>query len=181
MKYIVVSKSKIRGKSIFNLLSEYLDPRLGEILIGQFDMDFLLYENIDFLFFDYQYYEDYSEKIKKNQEIKARLVLVALEYSKESLGNLGENVAIICGDSSLEDLERLVKIPKKVIGDLDLGDWDKTILFLLSKGLSNKEIGQRLYLSEKTIKNNLSRIYKEINVTNRFQAINKFKERVRES
>ncbi|GLC29000.1 response regulator [Clostridium omnivorum] len=44
------------------------------------------------------------------------------------------------------------------------------ILIKLSKGLSNKEIGQQLYLSEKTVKNYVSNIFKKINTDDRVKA-----------
>lgn len=47
---------------------------------------------------------------------------------------------------------------------------DLEILSLISKGYSNKEIGDLLYLSEKTIKNNATRIFKIIGVTDRVHA-----------
>ncbi len=47
---------------------------------------------------------------------------------------------------------------------------DLEILSLISKGYSNKEIGDMLYLSEKTIKNNATRIFKIIGVTDRVHA-----------
>jgi DNA-binding NarL/FixJ family response regulator len=44
------------------------------------------------------------------------------------------------------------------------------ILIKISKGLSNKEIGQELYLSEKTVKNYISNIFKKINTDDRVKA-----------
>lgn len=51
-----------------------------------------------------------------------------------------------------------------------LSNRDIEILSLISKGYSNKEIGDMLYLSEKTIKNNATRIFKSIGVTDRVHA-----------
>ncbi len=44
------------------------------------------------------------------------------------------------------------------------------VLIKISKGLSNKLIGQQLYLSEKTIKNYASNLFRKINVKDRVQA-----------
>ena len=44
------------------------------------------------------------------------------------------------------------------------------ILRLIAHGLSNKEIGGKLQLSEKTIKNHISRIFSKLNVQARTQA-----------
>jgi DNA-binding NarL/FixJ family response regulator len=44
------------------------------------------------------------------------------------------------------------------------------VLKLLSIGLYNKEIGERLSISERTVKNHISSIFKKIEVTDRTQA-----------
>ena len=48
---------------------------------------------------------------------------------------------------------------------------EKEVLQLLSKGLTNKEIAQKLFISEKTVKSHLSSIFRKLNVTKRLQAI----------
>lgn len=52
----------------------------------------------------------------------------------------------------------------------DLTDRELKILELISEGRMNKEISDLLLLSEKTIRNMISRIYKKIGVTNRTEA-----------
>jgi len=44
------------------------------------------------------------------------------------------------------------------------------VLKLLSEGLFNKEIAFRLEISERTVKNHVSNIFKKINVSDRTQA-----------
>ncbi len=46
------------------------------------------------------------------------------------------------------------------------------IMTLVAQGLENREIASRLYLSEKTIQNHLTRIYEKLKVSNRTQAVN---------
>jgi two-component system NarL family response regulator len=45
------------------------------------------------------------------------------------------------------------------------------ILRCLSTGCTNKEIGEALFISEKTVKSHLTRIFRKLNVPGRFQAI----------
>jgi pimeloyl-ACP methyl ester carboxylesterase/DNA-binding CsgD family transcriptional regulator len=45
------------------------------------------------------------------------------------------------------------------------------ILKLLGQGLGNADIGRRLFISEKTVRNHLSRVYRKLGVSTRAQAI----------
>ena len=51
-----------------------------------------------------------------------------------------------------------------------LTEREKEILSYISKGCSNKEIESKLFLSEKTIRNTITSIFKKINVKDRVQA-----------
>jgi len=47
---------------------------------------------------------------------------------------------------------------------------EQDVLLLLTKGLTNKEIANDLFISEKTVKNHLNKIFKKLNVSRRFEA-----------
>ncbi|MFD5746334.1 response regulator [Streptomyces sp. NPDC127033] len=47
---------------------------------------------------------------------------------------------------------------------------EREILVLIGEGLTNQEIGRRLYLSEKTVKNHISRLLAKLGVSRRVQA-----------
>ncbi|MYS22030.1 two component transcriptional regulator, LuxR family [Streptomyces sp. DvalAA-14] len=47
---------------------------------------------------------------------------------------------------------------------------EREILALIGEGLTNRQIGQQLYLSEKTVKNNVSRLLAKLGVERRVQA-----------
>ena len=51
-----------------------------------------------------------------------------------------------------------------------LTDRELEILYYVSRGHSNKEIADTLYLSEKTIKNNLTKIFRKLDVKDRVHA-----------
>jgi two-component system, NarL family, response regulator LiaR len=68
------------------------------------------------------------------------------------------------------DLYRKMTTEGAVVGS-DLTDRDREIVRLLAAGLSNRDIGASLGLSEQTIKNILSGIYRKLGVTNRTEAV----------
>jgi DNA-binding NarL/FixJ family response regulator len=52
-----------------------------------------------------------------------------------------------------------------------LSEREREVLALVSEGLENRDVAERLCLSEKTIKNHLARIYQKLDVANRTQAV----------
>jgi len=54
--------------------------------------------------------------------------------------------------------------------DINLTGRELQVLKLLATGLYNKEIADTLFISEKTVKNHVSNIFKKINVSDRTQA-----------
>lgn len=72
-------------------------------------------------------------------------------------------VSILFSDMRIKD--------KKVASVLDkLSRREVEVLIKISKGLSNKMIGEQLYLSEKTIKNYATNLFRKINVEDRVKA-----------
>ncbi|GAA2961572.1 response regulator transcription factor [Kitasatospora cinereorecta] len=51
-----------------------------------------------------------------------------------------------------------------------LSDREKAVLELIGEGLTNRQISKRLYLSEKTVKNHISRLLAKLGVERRVQA-----------
>ncbi|MFO7729277.1 MAG: LuxR C-terminal-related transcriptional regulator, partial [Spirochaetia bacterium] len=47
---------------------------------------------------------------------------------------------------------------------------EREVLYLLSKGLDNTAIAEKLFIAEQTVKNQISKIYAKIGVHDRFQA-----------
>lgn len=64
-------------------------------------------------------------------------------------------------------MEQSTEGPQELSG---LTDQQLRILALLAEGLTNKEIGNRLYLAEKTVKNHVTRILAKLGVQRRTQA-----------
>jgi DNA-binding NarL/FixJ family response regulator len=55
--------------------------------------------------------------------------------------------------------------------DKALSKREKEILAELKKGLTNKQIAEALFISEKTVKSHLRNIFKKLNVSRRFEAV----------
>jgi DNA-binding NarL/FixJ family response regulator len=55
--------------------------------------------------------------------------------------------------------------------DTKLTNREKEVLICLVEGLSNKEIADKLYISDKTVKIHVSKIFKKLNVKSRSQAV----------
>ncbi|MBS3900496.1 MAG: response regulator transcription factor [Dethiobacter sp.] len=68
----------------------------------------------------------------------------------------------ICGEFQRIAREQIVKEP--------LSKREGDVLILIARGKTNKEIGLELYISEKTVKNHISNIFRKIQVSDRTQA-----------
>ncbi len=69
-----------------------------------------------------------------------------------------------------------VKIDQQKIEALEISKREYQVLEEISKGLSNKEIADKLFLSESTIKTHVSSLLSKLNAKRRTQAIQKAKE-----
>ncbi|MGI9549641.1 MAG: response regulator transcription factor [Aurantibacter sp.] len=67
-------------------------------------------------------------------------------------------------------------IDKKKIEEAGLSKREYEVLREIVRGLSNKEIGDKMYLSESTIKTHVSNLYIKLDAKRRTQAIQKAKE-----
>ncbi|MEV6276724.1 response regulator transcription factor [Nocardia sp. NPDC051832] len=101
-------------------------------------------------------------------------------YAVKDIGTL-ELIAAIrtvgAGDSLLDNraaaavMAKLRAEAKSANGPLaSLTDQERTLLGLLSDGLTNREIAARMFLSEKTVKNYVSRLLSKLGVERRTQA-----------
>jgi len=83
--------------------------------------------------------------------------------------------AVAAGGSLLDPraatavLERL-RAPKPVDPLAGLTDQERSILQLIGEGLTNREIGERMFLAEKTVKNYVSNVLSKLGLQRRTQA-----------
>jgi DNA-binding NarL/FixJ family response regulator len=68
-------------------------------------------------------------------------------------------------------LAELRRPPAKTKDTSELAERDIEILRLLSEGLTNQEIADRLHIAEKTVRNRLTQIFRKLHLENRSQAI----------
>lgn len=69
-----------------------------------------------------------------------------------------------------------VSIDQEKITNLGISDRELEVLRLISEGLSNLEIGERLFISESTIKTHVSSLFVKLDVKRRTQAVTRAKE-----
>lgn len=63
-------------------------------------------------------------------------------------------------------------LPKRRrIGDEGLTPREFQVLELIAQGASNREIGEKLFISENTVKNHVTSIFRKLSVTDRTQAV----------
>jgi DNA-binding NarL/FixJ family response regulator len=67
-------------------------------------------------------------------------------------------------------LDRLRRGPEEEAGGVHLTDQERRILDLLAEGLTNRQIGERLYLAEKTVKNYVSNLLMKLGMHRRTEA-----------
>jgi two-component system response regulator DevR len=91
-----------------------------------------------------------------------------------SLINAIETVAsgrpILDPDIILSLLKRIRSRSAQPVTDKVLSPQEQRIMSLVSEGMTNKEIGSALGLSDKTVKNYLSNVFQKLHVTRRSQA-----------
>lgn len=68
------------------------------------------------------------------------------------------------------------EIDEERIADLGISQRELEVLRLISQGLSNQEIGERLFISESTIKTHVSNLFVKLDVKRRTQAVTRAKE-----
>ena len=74
-------------------------------------------------------------------------------------------------DAAKDEQRKTELLPSSLVEPLS--ERELEVLQLIAQGLSNREIGERLFLALNTVKGHNSRIYAKLGVRNRTQAINK--------
>ncbi len=140
---------------------------------------------------------DVLKRIKKEMpEVKVMLLTVehSMDLIKEAI-NYGVDAFLLkesAGNEIIDAIKQIQKgekyIDQSLVGQLfnglkvysedetlkkpllDLSQREFDVLKCVAEGLSNKEIGEALYLSEKTIKNYLTSVFRKLDLTDRLHA-----------
>ena len=80
-------------------------------------------------------------------------------------------IGIYINKRSLHKESSSYEIDRERIKTLEISDREYEVLQLINKGLSNKEIGESLFLSESTIKTHVSSLLVKLNAKRRTQAV----------
>jgi len=76
------------------------------------------------------------------------------------------SVSELVNESSTDDVYTNASLKK--INSLTKREYE--VLILIAEGLNNKDIAEKLYISEKTVKNHISNIFKKLELNDRVQA-----------
>lgn len=134
---------------------------------------------------------DITAEIKENNPNCKVLILTMYDHNEYFMSALhagadgyllkdspGEKVVegirvVFSGDSIIQP-----SLTKKLLNQqriqqyiIELTQREKEVLTALVKGVSNKEIAEELYISERTVKIHINKIFKKMNVKSRSQAI----------
>lgn len=105
-------------------------------------------------------------------------VLMALSFGIADVENQNDWYVIHKFFSDLNPIQR--DWLNKIIAEQRITNREKEILTLIAQGLTNKEIGVRLFITETTVKTHTKSILKKIGVRNRIQLFNLLREKTEE-
>ena len=81
------------------------------------------------------------------------------------------NGAAVVGEASAQTMFRYLRSHREDLPRLaQLSDREREVLGLLSEGLTNREIGTRLFISEKTVRNHVSGLLRKLHLRHRTEA-----------
>ena len=104
---------------------------------------------------------------------------VAIEIIIAIIALVFFGIGVILNKKSLQqkkEIQPQPKIDSDKIEELEITNREYEVLQAVSKGLSNKEIAEKLFLSESTIKTHVSSLLSKLNAKRRTQAVQVAKE-----
>jgi DNA-binding NarL/FixJ family response regulator len=194
LRTAIIESQVLFAKALAAILSE--DPELT--VVGEYRTPHsaaLSAVNPDLILIDLDGQQDFAAGLAACVEAapKARVCALSMQLSSETMQRAlaAGAEAYLIKDISPPELIRAVKVvaggqsyvDPRVAGGLlrkrsqggkpdimDLSIRETEVLKLIAEGLANKQISARLNLSEKTVKNHISRIFSKLNISARTQA-----------
>jgi DNA-binding NarL/FixJ family response regulator len=191
LRVLIIEKQLLFAKAVAQVLSADPDVKVVGIAAGRDTAS--LNKDIDVVIVDIDT-EEIDDVVEHFKDRSPHTRICAL--SRHTQGELMQHClsagadAYIVKDSSLQELLSAIKtlgegssyVDPRVAASLlrrrapshrptsELSPREIEIIRLIAQGLSNRDIGKRLVLSEKTIKNHVSHIFAKIHCTARSQA-----------
>lgn len=191
LRVLIIEKQALFAKAVAHVLSA--DPDVKVVGIAPSGAAARIADDIDVVVVDLDG-EEIDDIVERFKASAPRTRICAL--STHTQGELMQHClsagadAYIVKDSSLQELLTAIKtlgdgssyVDPRVAASLlrrraptnhptnELSPREREIIRLIAQGLSNRDIGKRLVLSEKTIKNHVSHIFAKIHCTARSQA-----------
>ena len=110
-------------------------------------------------------------KIDREQNPSAAFIEQLIETFRQSSANMRKIHATVLLENQEEELKEEIKEMDVLLSFRELD-----VLASLAQGLRNKEIGEKLFITEYTVKKHLSNIYRKFNVKNRVNLLKKAKD-----
>ncbi|HTA54995.1 MAG TPA: response regulator transcription factor [Candidatus Acidoferrales bacterium] len=191
LRVLIIEKQLLFAKAVAQVLSADPDIKVAGIAAGRDASALAKDVDVVIIDIDTEEIDDVVEHFK-NRSPQTRICAL----SSHTQGELMQHClsagadAYIVKDSSLQELVTAIKalgegssyVDPRVAASLlrrrapsnrptnELSPREREIIRLIAQGLSNRDIGRRLVLSEKTIKNHVSHIFAKIHCTARSQA-----------
>jgi len=199
MNVLAILESDIIKNVIEDILTDEMTIEEIKVVKPTFDLNKIDYENIGIIIIDlrndYEKIVSYIEKIKQNYS-QIKIVVIDVRKRLDLFKRLikssieGYIVDILDRDEFAYIIHKII-IGKKFY-DLDLFEEslkenrngkdrltirENEILNLVGKGLNNKEIGQKLFITENTVKKHVSSIFTKLGFKSRKEVISYLKKK----
>ena len=100
-----------------------------------------------------------------SNDLKIEMIIAIIAVVFFSVGVVINRRSLHQKENNSEDIDH------QKIKELDISDREYQVLLGISEGLSNKEIGEKLFVSESTIKTHVSNLLLKLNAKRRTQAL----------
>lgn len=148
---------KLDGVQCTNLIKEHY-PQIKIIILTTFDDDEYIYNALKF---------GASGYLLKGVSVTELTTAIRTVINGGAMINPNLITKVIKLFSEMAQSNFAVRVEKN--GKKNLTRTEKKVIYLVGRGLSNKEIAEKINLSEGTVRNNLSSVLSKLNLRDRTQ------------